>query len=275
MDASIRTAGDVAAEIELSRMNWKGAFLVVEGPTDFRFWNARKNGSCDIVITQGRLQVIGAIGLLNARHFRGALGVVDCDDDGLEQADDLQNVVRTEPRDLEGLLLRSSALEKTLSEYGNAAKIAAFLATEGGTIRDALLSRALLFGKCRWLNQRTASVCLKKLKPQRFCNIATWTYDTSAIKDEAVNLGVATNRDELEGRLAELPPADPWHVCVGHDLVDILVGGLLSTLGDGFAKNPLVEAMLRAAFEHAEFQATELHARVIAWQAANQPYVIV
>lgn len=277
MDASESTASIVAAEIELSRLNWTGAFLLVEGPSDSLFWKARKSHLCDLVIANGRPNVLGALTILNSRSIRGALGVVDNDFDAVNPPNKTEaNTVRTDSRDIEGMLLRSSALEKVLVEYGDESRINTFLNHEPSSVREALLRRAKLFGLIHWLNHMSEhSVSLDSLKPQRFCDTASWSYDSTQIRAEAVRLGVTTTVDELDRRLSELPGVDPWKICRGHDLVDILTGGLISVLGRNRAKRPQVEAMLRASFELSEFQGTSLFQSVRKWEGSNIPYVVI
>jgi hypothetical protein len=215
--------------------------------------------------------------IASGRQVDGVLGLVDDDFDTLTGAPHaVPNVVSTDPRDLEGILMRSAALEKTLAELGDAARLEAFLAREGGTVRDALLIRADIFSRIRWLNYlQPTRVNLDPLRPGRFCNHATWTYDLPAIKFEAVRLGVATNAAALDQMLAALPAAPAWHIVRGHDLVAVLAGGLHSVLGTSRPGISVVEMTLRASLEQIELCGTSVWAAIKAWEATNQPYVIL
>jgi hypothetical protein len=271
-----KSAGVVAAEIEMSRLNWGGAFTVVEGVSDSRFWDCRRAVSCEIVIATGRPQVLGALKILNQRHCLGVVGVVDDDFDTLtQQVHGIANVINTDPRDIEGILLRSSALEKVLAEFGDTEKIRDFLEIEPPTIRDALLRRAEIFGRIRWANLLNASATIDALKPQRFCDRGTWSYDTAQIKREAIKLGVAPDLIALDAMLAILPNAPSWHVCRGHDLVDVLVGGLLGAIGRGTADQRAVEATLRAGLEDVEFRGTHLWREMTSWELANRGFHVL
>jgi hypothetical protein len=273
---SEQTAGVVAAEIELLRMNWSGSFLVVEGVTDSKFWRTRKNDLCDLVIAQGRRMVLNSLSILNSRAIQGVLGIVDDDFDALLGNNPLiENVISTDPRDLEGVLLRARALEKVLAEYADANRLATFLAVEGGCIREAILRRTILFGRIRWINEVGTQANLESLKPLRFCDVATWSYDEAAIMQEAVKLHVAQTVEELSQQIGELPPADPWLVCRGHDLIDVLLGGLLGVLGGADARRPAIESMLRSGLEGTELQSTQLYKDIRNWETTNSPFQIL
>jgi hypothetical protein len=272
-----RSAGDVAAEIVMQRLNWKGAFLMVEGPTDSRFWRSRKSDLCDLVVAHGRAQVLGAAEIIAKSGLDGVLGVVDDDSDKLTcKPHGVANVISTEPRDLEGILLRSGALERALAEYGDSTKISAFLAVEPPSIRDALLRRAELFGKIRFVNRlRNKPVSLDALRPTRFRVKDTWTYDDIAVLAEAVRLGVSVDTATLIAEIDALPAAQPWHLCRGHDLLLILADGLKTVLGIREVGEAPLCMCLRLAYQDAEFRTSKLYAEVSDWETENAPYEVL
>jgi len=271
-----RSAGDVASEIAMSRLNWTGSFLVVEGPSDSKFWRPRKSEFCEIVIAMGRHQVLGSVQLACDSGMRGVLGIVDDDFDTLlGEPHQVRNVVSTEPRDLEGTLLRSRALDRVVGELGDETKLKAFLAREG-LLRDALLSRAGLFGRLRWLAfTQPKPLDLKPLKPSRFVDLSNWTYDTQAILAEAVRLGLATDVPSLSATLATLPPKDPWHTCRGHDLIEILAHGFRCVIGSTQVDADEICSLLRAGMDDTEFRTGRLWADLSRWEQDNASYLIL
>ena len=117
-----KTPGIIANEIIMSRVLFEGSFLLVEGPDDFKFWQTRIcEGLCEIIIAEGKPNLLGAIVNLNARSFVGALGIIDDDGDSLENEQTLlENLIPTDSHDLECLLLQSPAFERgVLTEFGN------------------------------------------------------------------------------------------------------------------------------------------------------------
>jgi hypothetical protein len=154
-----------------------GSFLVVEGDDDSKFWKPRTaRGECDVVKAGGKRTAVEAGKRLDAIDFARVVGVVDNDCDRLRGiAPASRNLVHTDTRDLEGLLLRSSARDKVLAEYGNAQKMRRF-ETEFGPVREALVARALLLGKLRGLSYNLGvALDFKRLHPHRLLDEQTWT----------------------------------------------------------------------------------------------------
>lgn len=275
MISSLKGPGEVEAEILMTRETFAGAFLILEGEDDSRFWKPRVSQSnCEIVIGGGKAAVVGGIKRLDARFFRGVVGLVDDDCDRLRGiSHGSANIVHTDARDLEGVLLRSGALDKALSEFGDPGKISEFERADGKRVAQALLERALPLGTLRWYSYVTnVGIDFKSLHPARFINQATWSFDRIALIDAAIELGGLPPRATLESKLSELKAQDPWHACQGHDLVAILSIGLAQRLGN---KNPGYEriaGVLRAGLEDAELQNLNIHAELRSWESANSPF---
>ena len=151
MPTGHKDPGTIAAEIKMIRMDHAGAFLVVEGVADMRFWRPRRCEECALVNGEGKRNVTGGILRLDAESFGGVLGIVDDDCDSLMDVDPgTRNIARTDAHDMECLLCRSSALDKVLAEYGDESKIRRFETNAGMDVRGALLERALVFGRLRF-----------------------------------------------------------------------------------------------------------------------------
>ncbi len=159
MPQGYKTPGTLVAEIKMSRMSHEGAFLLVEGKDDIRFWRSRRHVDCELVDGEGKRNVIGGIQKLDATSFVGVLGIVDSDYDPLTGISiESENLLLTDAHDLECLLCRSSALDKVLAEYGNHPKIERFENKTGDDVRTGLLKRALVFGRLRWAAVRSHPV---------------------------------------------------------------------------------------------------------------------
>lgn len=269
--------GEVQAEILMSRQNFKGSFLVVEGDDDSRFWTFRiQPTSCEIVIGGSKPAVIGGISKLDHSKFTGALGVIDDDFDSLENSIPVsQNLISTDTHDLETLLLRSTALDKLLAEYGDRVRIRAFEQAQNKTVIQALLERGLPFGRLRWLSVKLQlAIAFDKLPPQRFLDNATWTLDESALIKAASQLAQLTEQ-KLTDQLAALPEADPWQICHGHDLIDILVIGLSGVLGNSQPGRKKIASALRLGADTQELNNTRLWQGIRDWQTRNSPYLVL
>ena len=253
-----------------------GAFLVVEGASDARFWLPRRRGDCEIVDGEGKQNVVRGVRLLDAESVGGVLGIVDDDYDSLTGVDvHTGNVVRTDAHDLECLLCRSSALDKVLAEYGDASKIRRFETNEGVDVRGALLKRALVFGRLR-LAAALHDLDLdgSAIRVPRFVDEKTWTVDGDGLVRAAAGDG---SPSAVKRCVDRLPSADPWRVVRGHDVVEILKTGLrhvLGGVGTGVG-NEQISHGLRIGFSPSDLRATTLWKDVRAWEAANVPFRIL
>src|SRR5438105_471262 len=101
------------------RTQHSGAFLLVEGVDDARFFTTRTDSRrCRLVLAGGRENVLGAIAVLDRASFKGALGAVDADFDRIIGAGTAPapNLAVTDTHDLEMMLIQSPALERLLAE---------------------------------------------------------------------------------------------------------------------------------------------------------------
>ena len=271
----------IANEIIMSRVLFEGSFLLVEGPDDFKFWQTRIcEGRCEVIVTEGKPNLIGAIENLNDRLFPGALGIIDDDGDSLESnRTNIESLVATDGHDLECLLINSPALERgVLAELGNVTRIQQFKSQTGQSVRDRLLENGLVFGRLRWLSKRLDwQLNFDALKPERFMDRESWSVNFENLIEIAVEQQAKIKSDEVIDLIANLPYADPWLVCQGHDLLEILRIGLLNAIGEMKASygKMYVAGLLRAAFHDTHLAATQLYKDIRAWEQSNPPHKIL
>ena len=89
--------------------------------------------------------------------------------------------------------------------------------------------------------------------------------------NEGVDVGV------LRRHIADLPPADPWHVVHGHDMLEILRVGLRNVLGDlpaGVGVKEIARG-LRLAMPPDDLQSTRLWRDMRHWERLNKPYLVL
>ena len=273
-----KTPGILAAEIEMHRRVHAGAFLVVEGKDDLRFWRRWRHSDCELIDGEGKPKVVAGVRRLDSRGVKGVLGVVDSDYDTF-RGEDLSspNLVATDAHDLECVLCRSQALEAVLAERGDPSQIRRFEDDTGLAVRQSLLDRALVFGRVRlaatlWDDTQV----MPELRVPRFLDEETWIVDGAALMD-AVVARSGGDREAWENRVASFAGADPWFVARGHDMIEILRIGLRKVLGnmgttvgrDDIAKD------LRLAVPREYLEATGLWEGVRAWQDINHSYAIL
>ncbi len=268
----------VAAEVKMRRTQHKGAFLVVEGRSDWVFWKTRRHKSCQLVNAEGKHNVVKGIQRLDEEDISGALGVVDSNHDYLAGTDPIStNLVATDAHDMECLLCRSSALDKVLAEHGDPDKITRFEKNHGTDVRTGLLERALVFGQLRWAAQvDEPKIGLAEIRIPRFVDETTWSVDAAGlirtVAQESSNDAVV-----LEERMAQLPSADPWYVANGHDMVEILRLGLRKVLGriSSTIGQDRIAELLRAGTTPSDLQSTGLWRDMRAWEGENVPYLVL
>ena len=272
-----KSPGTLVAEITMSRMSHAGAFLLLEGKDDVRFWRSRRHSNCELVDGEGKPNIVGAIRRIDTTRIPGALGIVDADYElPTSPRAESDNLLYTDAHDLECLLRRSSALDKVLAEHGDAAKIRRFERDAGIDVRTALLERALAFGRLRWAARARPAIELRGMAVPRFVDEEKWTV---AGEERLIRETVSDAADVqvITDRLARLPEADPWYVAHGHDMVEILRTGLRRVLGNLPARVAAqdVAGLLRAGMSPEALRKTGLGAGVYSWQAANRPYSVL
>ena len=257
------------------RTQHSGSFLIVEGRDDWRFWDSRKDRQCELVDGEGKPNVVGGIGHLDATGFQGALGVVDADHEGLrDESFRSENLVATDAHDLETMLCRSTALDHVIGEYGTTKKVRRFEARSGRDVRNALLERSVVFGRLRWAVLRLGiSIDYDLLSVPRFLEEDDWSVDG----DELLNtLASGPDADKLRTEIETLPVIDPWRVARGHDMVEILRIGLRKVLGDippSIGCKDVASA-LRLAMPVSELRDTGLGQAILGWESRNTAYSV-
>ena len=174
------------------------------------------------------------------------------------------------------MLVSSPALEKVLAEYGSRRKLA------GKNIRQVLLDGGQPLGYLRLIS-------LQDGLDLRFEGL---TFSDFVSRD---NLSVDLNRmitavkrksgqHTLDGAALRagitslMNKHDPWDVCCGHDLIQLLSIGLRRYFGSckaGEVLPRLIERSLRLAYERTHFAMTDLYAALRAWESANTPFTVL
>lgn len=263
-----RNAGDVIAEIAMTRTAFIGAVVLVEGPTDSRFVSRHLNTAlAQVVICGGKQVVLAAVSGLSAVGLSGCVGMIDLDFDHYFRPTSLPNVVVTDTHDIETLLL-SVRLQIILGEYGDKDKIEA--AAAGHDLADALIARAAVFARLRYLNEVAPQfgIAFDSFSPWKYIDVTTWTLDESRLhSDFASTCKIAAS--DLPAMLATVPNLQTWRDVQGHDSLAILSIGFRQALGSGkqVSEAGLLTA-LRLAFSESDFLATQLYASFKSWESS-------
>ena len=271
------TQSHVVAEIKLRRTLHDGSFLVLEGADDLRFWMTRCHKNCRLIDGNGKNNVILGMQRLDEIEFEGALGVVDSNHDHLAKKPLLSdNLVATDAHDLECLLCRSSALDAVLAKFGDQDKISRFADEHGKDVRAALLDRGLVFGRIRWaVSELEPGIRLPNVR--HFVEKRTWALNDEGLVRETAKLNDGVDANAIRCLIDALPPADPWHVVRGHDLVLLLVIGLrevLGTLPSTKGVGDIADA-LRRKMSLEDLKTTRLWHDMRQWESSNEPFLVL
>ena len=71
---------------------------------------------------------------------------------------------------------------------------------------------------------------------------------------------------------------DPWQICSGHDVVEILAFGLREVFGNSDARHTnegIIDRTLRLAYDMTMFKKTELYSSILDWEEENVPYIVL
>ena len=269
--------GTLAAEIKMTRVNHSGAVMVVEGVSDIRFWSPRKHEQCELVDGEGKNNVVGCFHRLDSLEFSGVLGIVDSDFDSLEKTQICsENLLQLDAHDLECLLCRSSALETVLAEYGTVGRINRFIERGGVDVRTSLLKRALVFGRLRWALLRLGlSVDSKLISVPRFVDYHSWSVEI----DELISTveSETSSEGKISAQIDSLPPADPWHIAHGPDMIELLRIGLSNVLGKLGKTTGIKDILrvLRSAVPIEEIRSTKFGKDIRRWELRNSPFKVL
>lgn len=277
-----------ATEFEFFNAARVTSFLLVEGNSDERFWQLHVDDRrCQVRAMGGRDEVILVLEQNRRENRIGFVAVVDADFDRVDGTlRDDPDIVYTDHHDLECMLVASPALEKVLGVHGSRSRYLEFERTRQ-PIREALLENGRIIGKLRWLSRRDGlNLVFRKRDPKdkafrylrykEFCDQKEWLVDRN---DLVVHVCNFSNRHDLTvndllARMALMPDADVWQICVGHDLLGLMAIGLRQTLGNATVDETTMQNSFLLAYEEAYLKETLMYCALCAWEEKHAPFRI-
>jgi len=275
------TVDRVANKIRQLRETYSGSFLLVEGKSDKVFYERFIDKlACHLEITDGKAFnksnkqcAIAILEILEKSNFRGVLAIVDADFDRLQNTSVTSpNLLRTDTHDLETMLIKSPAFDKVIVMFGSEEKIIKF----GRDLRTVLLESGTIVGYLRWVSQSDGlNLKFEGIEFKNFINNQTIQISEIELIKEVKNKSKAYSLDneDLQKRLTNKKNSshNPWQVCCGHDLVEILSIALRKAIGSNRdidvkansddRKNTL-ENFLLLAYEENYFHQTQLYLEI-------------
>ena len=269
------------------QVNATRTFLIVEGDDDKLFFGRYANSfHGSILVAHGRPKVLEVMAELERTGHGGVLAIVDTDFTALDgEPSPGPNVLQTDHHDVECMLLDSSALQHVLRELGDPEALDRFEAERQVTITEYLLSLGVWIGYLRWASARNGwKLKFEELDYARFIREKDFADDRRllimVVRGHQGGSVAPPSPEEMHAAIDGLvsDAHDRWHVCCGHDLVEILAIGLRRVLGNnnpGDLRRDKLERELRLAYEEGYFRKTGLHAAIGAWEAQNPPYKVL
>jgi len=279
------TPNDIANTIRMAHSLHKGAFLIVEGTTDARAYERFVDKiECVIIPACNKENAIGALSILEKNMFSGIVTIIDSDFTKLDKKklNISENLLLTDTHDLETMILKSLALEKVLSEFSSDSKVKKYGIK---SVRETLLDASMPLGLLRWLSSPLLDNLRLKFKGLRFNNF--FDYKTlrldidlmiKEVKRNSNNRNLNENMIKQKLKIMLQRKYDPWQVCCGHDMINILFIVIKKILGNTRAKKIdllAFDAIVRLSYDNNNFILTELYASIKKWEQKNSTYKVL
>lgn len=272
-------AQDVANEAIMLRAAANHTIMLVEGPDDHKvFINFIDSEVCEIIISYGRENAIGAMEILERLNLQGIICIVDSDFSFFTPYVDDPNIIKTDLHDLETMMFVSGAFDKVLAELGSTAKITNVI--ESGTHpRELIRKAAHPIGIVRHYSLSNRLGINFEGIGVAYVNRRTLEVDLDELITHALRRSQMppTREQGIHGYIAYWMGRhhDHWHMVCGHDLSEVFGKALQSALGTqnaGATTAEVIERSLRLAYGWADFITSHLYARIRHWESKNVPY---
>lgn len=281
-----KTPDEVANEAIMTRKVCEALILLVEGFNDEKVYQKfLATEDSEIISSWGKDNVLGAITILENEEIRGILGIVDADFWHLEgRLPTSPNVIVTDGHDLEMMMIYSKSFSHFITEVASATKMESFLRSHDvKDIRDILLDNALPIGLLRkYSYNNDLKLCFNKIKFASFINRETMKIEINKMVEVVLSLtrNPALNLSEIIRQVNIMLNSrsdDPYQVCCGHDVIEILGIGLRKCIGSKSKEASSIEMLesgLRMSYDSACFQKTKLYFETKKWSLNNSPYQV-
>jgi hypothetical protein len=270
----------VANEAIMLRTAVDKTIMLIEGSKDYKvFSHFIDHEECELVISHGQANAVGALHLLRTRKMNGVICVIDSDFSFFVPLIEDPDIVRTDLHDLETMIFNSPAFDKVLAEFGSKAKVENFVAS-GKNPRVCIRDAAHYLGLVRLYSSFNRFGI-------DFEGFGLSHVDRRSLEvdiDKMVQHAVRRSRKspDYHGPIRAHVVAwlerthDRWHVCCGHDLAEVFglaLSSLLGTQNATMVKGEQIERALRLAYEWRDFVRTRLYKAIRFWEARNSPYL--
>ena len=271
------TAEEIASEIHMRCVDTQGPFILVEGASDVLFLSCHMNLPVeDILPTFGWERLVDAMLILQGDGLVNILGIIDLDYRGIIASRELPpDVVTTDSHDIETMMFGSRAFGKVLTQKSSMRKVRLYSSGSEG-VKSKVLELGRRIGSLRFYSQFIGGLCsLEDLDIGKFVSKRTLIYSDSQCISHIRGIHPRNRcipNDVLDKALAETSNVpqfrDPYRLCCGHDLMEILAIGLRSVWGShssGDISRDSIEESFRLAYSKEMFCVTNLFRQISDW----------
>lgn len=267
------TADDICNQISMNRSVFKGTFLLAEGNTDLRLYNKFiESDKVKIIPANSKSNVMKTVNKMGRRGDGRIIGIVDRDLDTLKGSTVSPPLFYTDFRDMEMMLISSSALDDVLTEYGDLERLEKFQ-KQYGDVRDSLIEASYPLGLLMYQSYlRGYGLNFKGLDFRNFIDKRTLNVDLQKMVREVISntmgseLSVKNVLRDLQLQMDQ--KRDRGLIARGHDTVSILLIGLKDNFGNYNSKSineGSLGGALRLAYDFSDFESTLLYKETRKW----------
>lgn len=270
------------------KSNSTKAFVIVEGKTDFHFFDKFiKKDNCCIEIAFGNENVIDVISILKSRGLYNRFGIIDSDFRALDGNLATDNdILHTDFHDIEITIINSKSFETVLKNYVQENKLNSEYIDYDG-FKSHLLEITKHLGYLKWLNSKKklglifkpSSVNGKHIDYSNFiCPNKLIFLGYDKLVDTVLNycngkVKISINKDDLLQELNSfIKDCDLNHLCNGHDIMHIISLSLRKNISNQNAKDVTVEQLLKEfllSYEARYFTSTYLYRKIKNWEQSK------
>jgi len=261
------TTDDICNQISMNRSVFKGTVLLSEGNTDQRLYGKFiQKENVRIIPAHSKSNVINVINKMTSRRDGKIVGIIDRDLDDLKGRTVNPPVFYTDYRDLEMMLITSSALDDVLAEYGDSERMERFR-KQFGDIRECIISAAYPIGLLMFISFiRGYNLNFKNLNFRDFTEKKGLKVDLNKMiqavieNTDGCELSRRNVLKDLQYKQSDYTQKD--QIARGHDAVNVLLIGLKDNFGSYNAINLNgggLAGALRLSFSEADFKKTDLY----------------
>ena len=276
-----RAPHDIANTIRMSRSQDPRTVIIVEGRDDRLFMERHTSElACRVEVAEGKENVCEVLAILENDDFYGSLALIDADFDRIEDVHyRSDNILMPKHHDLIAMLLSSPALTEIMREFGSRPKLERF----EENILQALIDRALPIGYLRLLSARNQlGLRFHGINYASWVDRISFLANTDALIEEVKNKSQRHDLSSviLRDGVNELYNAeyDPFEICSGTDLIEILAVGMRGVLGNNEATEVNADELkksLRLAYSEQYFEVSNLRQDIETWEGRNTGFQVL